>query len=107
MFIITKKKDNVVEGISETLCYISDTNYVRINNQNLVFNPNSCKIYEVEDAPNYIEPEKYCYTEEKGFYENPDWVEPSSDIPEEIKETIRQEYRDELAQEVSQNVYDA
>ena len=103
MFIITKKKDNVVEGISETLHYISDTNYVRINNQNLVFNPNSCKIYEIEDVANYVEPEKYCYTEERGFYENPDWVEP---VNPEV-EVIRQEYRDELAQEVSQNVYGA
>lgn len=33
------------------------------------------KTYDVE-APTGVEPHKYCYTEEKGFYPNPDYVEP-------------------------------
>ena len=31
---------------------------------------------EVDSFPDDIEPTKYCYTEEKGFYVNPDWKEP-------------------------------
>lgn len=67
-----------------------------------VFVPKFVYLYTKDEIPQEVldKPEKYCYTEEKGFY---DWVEP---VNPEV-EAIKQEYRDELAQEVSQNVYDA
>ena len=36
-------------------------------------------VYHLEvEVPEGVEPNKYCYTEEKGFYLNPDYVEPKS-----------------------------
>lgn len=77
-----------------------------IMDENKVFMPKFVCSYIKDEIPQEVlnEPNRYCYDEVKGFY---DFVEPSPDMPEEIKESIRQEYRDELAQEVSQNVYDA
>lgn len=34
------------------------------------------EIHEVDITPEDFEKNKYCYTAEKGFYPNPDWVEP-------------------------------
>ena len=31
-------------------------------------------LHEVEELPEDFEPNKYCYTEEDGFYENPDFA---------------------------------
>lgn len=50
------------------------------------------KIYnEIPDLPEYVEPEKYCYTEADGFYPNPNYEEPnpygiSDDLLKQIKE---------------------
>lgn len=107
MIVVTMKDSNEIIAITKTISSTVDEGYTRIDDCRFIVKASGYNFHEVEDVPNGILAYKYCYTIEKGFYENPDWVEPSSDIPEEIKETIKQEYRDELAQEVSQNVYDA
>lgn len=33
-------------------------------------------VHEVEEIPEGIKEEKYCYTEEKGFYLNENYIEP-------------------------------
>jgi len=47
-------------------------------------------IYEVKEVPAEVVAEKYCYTEEKGFYPNENYIEPinpQSEI-EDLKEQI-------------------
>lgn len=39
-------------------------------------------LHEVEELPMDFEPNKYCYTEEEGFYENPEWVDPTAESEE-------------------------
>ena len=107
MIVVTMKDSNEIIAITKTISSTADDGYTRIDDCRFIVKASGYNFHEVENVPNGISAYKYCYTIEKGFYENPDWVEPSSDIPEEIKETIKQEYRDELAQEVSQNGYDA
>lgn len=38
------------------------------------------KLHEVEELPADFELNKYCYTEEEGFYENPEWIGPEGAI---------------------------
>lgn len=41
------------------------------------YNVSGQKMFEVEKIPdNLTASQRYCYTEEKGFYPNPDYVEP-------------------------------
>ena len=51
-------------------------------------------------VPDGIEVEKYCYTPNDGFYENPDYVEPPKPIEErvDILETNSTEYELALAE---------
>lgn len=46
--------------------------------------------YDVESIPVEVEPFKYCYEPEKGFYKNPNYKEykPVEQEIEELKETI-------------------
>lgn len=105
MYIITDSKSNMVINWGEVMN--KQNNMFILENENLAYPMSFTSCYEIDSLIEGLAEGKYCYSPEKGFYENPDWIEPGSDIPEEIKETIRQEYRDELAQEVSQNVYGA
>lgn len=98
MFVITRNKDNVIEGLSSTVTTL-ETDYIKTD-KNVVMNPKNVALYDIDNLPVSIERIKYCYTEEKGFYVNPDWVEP------EVEDPI-QEYRDQLASEVSEIGYDA
>lgn len=61
------KKWKIQQG--ESLFYLIDCNFICV---------------EVSDFPDGILEHKYCYTEEKGFYLNPDYVEPY-DIDAEVK----------------------
>lgn len=73
------------------------------NGNDCAYVPHSVSLFEVDSIPESVEPFKYCYTEEKGFYENPEYEEPEEPIePDPI-----QEYRDQLASEVSEIGYNA
>lgn len=61
------KKWKIQQG--ESLFYLIDCNFICV---------------EVSDFPDGILEHKYCYTEEKGFYPNPNYVEPY-DIETEVK----------------------
>ena len=45
-------------------------------------------LYEVETVPDDFEPNKYCYTEEQGFYLNPDYKEPTDPYQEGYDQAI-------------------
>ena len=45
-------------------------------------------LHEVEPVPDDFEPNKYCYTEEQGFYLNPDWKEPTDPYQEGYDQAV-------------------
>lgn len=78
MYIITDKKKNTIIGIGQEMDYLSN-GYPRLIAENTAFVTEQFNISEVETVPDEVEKEKYCYTAEKGFYLNPDWVESETD----------------------------
>lgn len=74
MYIITDK-DNVIINISKTIGYQSNGN-ILVNDGTLAIAKLLVnKVCEVDEIPEEIEEAKYCYTEEKGFYKNENYVE--------------------------------
>ena len=51
---------------------------------------NNYSCIEIEYIPEEVQPYKYCYTEEQGFYLNPNWVEPPKPT-EQIVSELQQE----------------
>ena len=100
MIVVTMKDSNEIIAITKTISSTADEGYTRIDDCRFIVKASGYNFHEVEDVPNGILAYKYCYTIEKGFYENPDWVEP------EIEDQY-QNYREQLAQEVSKIGYDA
>lgn len=100
MIVVTMKDSNEIIAITKTISSTADEGYTRIDDCRFIVKASGYNFHEVEDVPNGISAYKYCYTIEKGFYENPDWVEPEIEDP-------YQNYREQLAQEVSKVGYDA
>lgn len=68
-------------------------NYIRVNENNVITGISSGKIIltdgiPIDSIPENIEVLKWCYTPEKGFYENPGYTPPV--IPEEPVITTEQ-----------------
>lgn len=89
-FVLTKQNNEIIE-ISNT--YELDEEHRNINvdnNRAIAYAPDEkINVYEVEEIPENVERAKYCYTEEKGFYENENYVEPKPEITnEELMEQI-------------------
>lgn len=75
MYVITNKKDNRIFEIGSELEY-QNNGYPFLKDKRISFPDYAVNVYEVETVPEEIIEEKYCYTEEKGFYKNPSYVEP-------------------------------
>ena len=86
--------ENVIIEIAEEIQKKSDRYFIPSKNSeifldyaeqdmegNITHHPIS--IYSVE-VPSNVEVEKYCYTENDGFYENPDYVEPPKPVEERL-----------------------
>ena len=99
MYVITNKEDNSIFYIAEAMKE-KELDYKEIVDFGFCIKVSDWGVFEVDEIPENVIPGKYCYTEEKGFYENPNWVEP------EVEDPI-QEYRDKLASEVSEIGYNA
>ena len=79
MYLLEKEK-NIIMHISETLDRQEGNNYYLIKNGTIAVPPQFViNLFEVENVPEYVEEEKYCYTEEKGFFENEDYEEISEE----------------------------
>jgi len=70
-------------GVGSKLDYLSN-GYPRLVDINTAYPKEMVSIYEVSEIPDEVSSGKFCYTSEKGFYENPDWKEPY-DIDAEVK----------------------
>lgn len=79
MFIITAKNSDTILHISETAERIEDTIILVDNGSLNLVSAEKLPIIEVSAVPAEVEAQRYCYSETKGFYVNPDYVEP---VPE-------------------------
>lgn len=73
MYILTDKQNSII-AISKTLNYQNNGNPLVYNNTLAITSALVANIYEKnENIDEKYNSFKYCYTEEKGFYENPNW----------------------------------
>jgi len=77
MYILTdknKENENAIMHISETLNTQEGTGYYLIKNDSIAIPSEFVKgTFEVQEVPANVEEQKYCYTEENGFYKNPNY----------------------------------
>lgn len=74
MYIVTDNENKII-AISETIGYQSNGN-VLVDNDNLAIAKILVKdVIEVQEIPENVVENKYCYTEEKGFYKNENYQE--------------------------------
>lgn len=86
MYLILNHNSEVIYHISETAERINDHN-IKVNNGTLILgSAEKLPIIEVASVPAEVEAQKYCYSEIKGFYANPDYVEP---VPEPTMQDLQ------------------
>lgn len=71
-YIITSKQDKRITDISETIGYETNGNII-LDNGTQIACFREVEVHEVESIPEGVCAEKYCYTEEDGFYLNEDY----------------------------------
>lgn len=110
MFIITNKEKSIVVDTGNEVTYW-DNGYPVIVEKDVAFVKEDVNVFEVNELPEDFKQGKYCYTTEKGFYVNPDYVEPDSTntygISDELFNQIKSDYREQITQEVNENGYNA
>lgn len=75
MYIFINTTDNAIMMISETLSYQDNGNYIIKNGSMVLPKSNNTLMVEVDSLPeNFDERGKYCYTEDKGFYLNEEYM---------------------------------
>ena len=74
MYILTDK-DNIIIHISETLNYQENGNPLVDNDTLAIAKVLVENVYENVEVPEEIVASKYCYTQEQGFYKNPNYKE--------------------------------
>ena len=75
MKYIFVNNNDVITNISDTLNYQKNGNYL-VENDSYAIAKNAVKaMYEIEEVPNEVEVQKYCYTKEKGFFKNESYIE--------------------------------
>ena len=106
MFILTNKNNEIIE-ISNTYELDEEHRNIIVDNYAIAYAPDEkINVYEVEEIPENVERAKYCYTEEKGFYVNENYVEPINpdkemqDLKEQIK-TLTKE-KEDLAEQITE-----
>lgn len=89
-YIITDK-NNVILEISNIYELDKEHRNIRLDNYKIAYAPNEkMDVYEVEEVPNEVVNQKYCYTEEEGFYKNENYKEPEPTNEEKIKDLQEQ-----------------
>lgn len=104
MYIITLKENSIIMMMGEALDYMSN-GYPRLVDEDIAFPIDMVNVHAVSEVSPEVIPEKYCYTEAKGFYINPNYIEPDPtntyDIPDETYHAII----NDLTSEVANNGY--
>ena len=90
--ILTNKNNKIIE-ISNTYELDEEHRNINVDNHAIAYGPDEkINVYEIPEIPEGVETAKYCYTEEKGFYKNENYVEPI-DENAELKQ-VKQELAD-------------
>lgn len=99
MYILTNNK-NEITAISKICERIEEYRNIKLDDHNIAYAPDEqINIYEVESVAEEISERKYCYTEEQGFYKNPNYREPEPTPEEQIK--ILKEEIEKLKEEMT------
>lgn len=98
MIVVTTKDSNVILALTNTTSPTVNEGYTRIDDCRFIVKASGYNFHEVEEVPSGVVAYEYCYTEERGFYENPNWVEPEPSI------TVTDEQRDMVVDEIRQGV---
>ena len=96
MYLVVSKDTSVVMNWGNEIVTASN-GYIKLVDEKMLFIPDMVNVFEVDDVPSEISVIKYCYAEDKGFYINPNYIEPK-----EEKIYTLDEAAEILAQEVSQ-----
>ena len=109
MYVITDKNKHTLIAVGEILDYIPENGYPTLVNERIAFVPDAIIIYEgVDNIPEDYTSGKYCYTTEKGFYLNPEWIEPDITnvygVSDELYHQIKDAAVEQIQQEVNANV---
>ncbi len=84
-FVLTNNNNEIIE-ISNTYELDEEHRNINVDNHAIAYAPDEViNVFEVEEIPENVERAKYCYTEEKGFYENENYVEPEEPIEKRLK----------------------
>ena len=74
-YVLTNK-ENVIIAISNKYENNEETRNIVLDDYNIAYAPDEViNAYQVE-VPDEVEEQKYCYTEDDGFYKNENYVEP-------------------------------
>ena len=74
MNVLTNKDDEII-AISKTCEVNEELRNINLDDYAIAYGPDEMpNIYEVKKVPEEVEIAKYCYTEEDGFYKNPNYV---------------------------------
>ena len=109
MKLLVRDYDNVIltygntieKGVFKEADPVNEIIKVVYNENTIYYTTNGVSIYDSDTSSidlNEVYTEKYCYTPDKGFYENPNWVEP--DIPIEKKVSNIEDYTSDLLYQV-------
>ena len=73
-YLIIVKENNIIFYIANKVVDLSPIDY--LIDDDFRMGKKEIDIVEKESIPDYVIPEKYCYTEKDGYYLNPNWEEP-------------------------------
>lgn len=83
--ILTNKNNEIIE-ISNTYELDEEHRNIIVDNHAIAYGPDEkINVFDVEEIPQEVEIAKYCYTEEKGFYKNENYVEPEEPVEKRLK----------------------
>lgn len=99
MFIITNKEKSIVVDTGNEVTYW-DNGYPVIVEKDVAFVKEDVNVFEVNELPEDFKQGKYCYAEEKGFYVNPDYVEPDSTNTYGVSDNVYHQIIDDYSMEL-------
>ncbi len=86
-YIIVEKKNKKFIMSGDQIDYM-ENGYPRLVEEDVAFPKDMVDVFELVEIPIEVSPNKYCYTEEKGFYLNSDYVEPKPYTKEQYDSVI-------------------
>ena len=89
MYIICQKHNDEIVCICQALDYMGN-GYPRDVYRNTAYVKEMVHVYEDVAIPAGVEEYRYCYTTEKGFYENGNYQESSTDLQSRIEALERE-----------------